>query len=151
MSFNSETIRIDEVTIRGLSTQQLDLEIEKAAKEGEYLESSKERGGLRISLSRALGDKGKQARFRHAQLLQEKERRLIEKRFSIEAIQALTPLKDDDLEMFMVAFRPKQDFVLKANDEDFKLYIMDSYAAFKKLTPKQKKNLLLRTDNSKSD
>lgn len=146
MSLNSEAIRLDEVAVRGLSNQQLDTEIEKAEKEGEYLESSQQRGGLRISLSRAFGDKGKQARFRHEQLLQEKERRLIERRFSPAAIQAVTPLQSEELEMFIVAFRPDQEFVLKASEDAFRLYIMDSYAEFKKMSPEKKKELRLRVD-----
>jgi hypothetical protein len=146
MSLRAETIRLDEVMVRGLSNQQLDLEIEKAEKEGEYLESSQHRGGLRISLSNAFGEKGKQARYRHKQLLQEKERRIIDRRFSAAAIQALTPLKGIDLEMFMTGFRPDQEFVLKSDEDAFKLYIMDSYAQFKKLSPEKKNELRLRID-----
>lgn len=149
LTTNSEVIRLDEVTIRGLSNQQIDEEIERAENEGEYLETSQNRGGIRISLSRAFGDKGKQARFRVEQLKEEKARRIIEKRFSTEAIQALTPLKGEELEMFKAGFTPNQDFILSASEAEFRLYIMDNYSKFKKLSEEEKRNLLLKSQKIK--
>lgn len=149
MSTSADVIRLDEVAIRGLSNQQLEEEIAKAESEGEFMETSQNRGGVRISLSRALGDKGRQARFRADQLKEEKTRRLIERRFSTAAIQALTPLDGEELEMFKAGFTPDSKFTLSATDEDFKLYIIDNYSKFKKLSTEEKKKLLLKSQNIK--
>ncbi len=139
LSVADGNILIDAVTVRALTNSQLDLEIEKAEKEGQFLETSIHRGGIRLSPSRLFGESGRRAREHYEMLLKEKDRRAIDRRFSRSAVQAVTPLKGDELEMFLVRFRPGLDFVLKSSEQDFNLYIMDSYAKFKALSPEEKK------------
>lgn len=144
---DEESIRLDAVSIEALTDSQLETEIDKAQKEGQFTETSISRGGIRLSPSRLFGQSGRQARERYDLLVAEKTRRQIDNRFSVSAIQALTPLKGDDLEVFMVKFRPDPEFALNTSEENFKLYIMDSYAAFKKLTPEEKQAILLKSRN----
>jgi|SRR5690554_589919 len=138
LTTSGETIRIDEITVRAISDEQLDMEIENAEKQGQFTEYSTDRGGFRISPSRLFGQAGRQARQRYDMLLAEKERRVIDRRFSVEAIQALTPLKDRDLSLFMIKYRPKTEFARTASQETFNVYIMDAYSDFKKLSPEEK-------------
>src|SRR5690606_14816518 len=130
--------RIDEVSVRTISDEQLDLAIDTAQKEGQFSEYSQERGGFRISPSRLFGQAGSQARQRYDMLLADKERRVVHRRVAVAAIQALTPLKDEDLSLFMIKYRPKTEFARQSSEETFNLYIMDSYASFKRLTPEEK-------------
>ncbi len=138
LTASSESIRIDEVNIRTITDARLEIELEKAKKEGQFSETSKERGGIRLSPSRLFGQAGRQARQRYDLLIAEKERRFIDRRFSVGIIQNFTPLRGEDLVLFMNKYRPTKEFVLNSDEETFMLYIMDSYAAFKKLTPEEK-------------
>lgn len=141
---DNQSIRIDAINIEGLTDSQLDTEIERTQKEGQFIETSINRGGLRLSPSRLFGQSGRQARERYELLIAEKTRRQVDKRFSAEAIQALTPLKGEDLEIFMTKFRPTTEFAVNATEENFRLYIIDSYSEFKKLTPEEKKAIKLQ-------
>lgn len=141
-------IIIDAVTIRGMTNAQLDQEIEKARKEGQFVETSQSRGGIRLSPSRLFGDAGKNARLHYDLLLGEKDRRIIDQRFSVAAIQAVTPLEGEDLELFMTKFRPTSAFILKTSDQDFMLYIMDSYAKYKALSAEEKSQIKIKTNGS---
>src|SRR5690606_1658525 len=133
LTAHDESIRIDEITIRTIPDERLDLEIEKAAKEGQFADYSQERGGIRLSPSRLFGQAGRRARERYDMLISEKERRVVDRRFTQEAIQALTPLKGRDLTLFKIKYRPSTEFARQSSEQDFNLYIMDSYAAFKRL------------------
>lgn len=144
LTSDGEGIRIDEVNIRFLSDAQLEIEIEKAKADGKFMETSQSQGGLRLSPSRIFSREAKQARERHPLLLQEKERRTIDRRFSAKLIQEITPLTGDDLQIFMANYRPTKDFILNSDDQTFRIYIMDSYAAFKKLTPEEKAKLSIK-------
>lgn len=143
LTSDGDIIRIDEINIRFISDEQLEIEIEKAKNEGKFAETSQSQGGIRLSPSRIFGREGKQARERYPLLVQEKERRIVERRFSASTIQQVTPLTGDDLQIFMTHYRPEKDFVLKSDDQTFFLYIMDSYADFKKLSPEEKAKLKL--------
>lgn len=138
LSLSREGIRIDEVNIRSITDTQLEIELEKAEKEGQFSEASKERGGIRLSPSRLFGQAGRQARERYELLIREKERRIIDRRFSVAYIQSITPLQGEELVLFMNKYRPTKEFVLNSDDQTFMLYIMDAYTAFKKLTPEEK-------------
>ena len=135
---DGSTIQIDEVQIQAMTDSRLSVEIERAQREGQVAETSQHRGGLRISPSRWFGQEGRQARQRHKLLLAEQERRKIDARFTPVAITAVTPLSGDDLELYMTKYRPSLEFISTASDDDLRLYIMDTYAKFNKLTPKQR-------------
>jgi len=138
MTSDGSTIHMDEVQIQAMTDSRLAVEIKRAQEEGRFTETSQQRGGIRISPSRWFGKEGRQARLRYERLLAEQERRKIDSRFTAEAITALTPLEGHDLELYMTKYRPTVDFLATANEADLRLYIMDTYAAFKKLTPEER-------------
>lgn len=142
------SIRIDEVQVRAMTDSRLATEIEKARVEGEYAESSQQRGGLRLSLSRIFGKSGRQARQRYELLVAERDRRNIEARFSPLEIQKLTPLKDRDLELFMAKYKPTAAFASSASDEDMRIYIMDSYTKFNALSEEERAAIQLPSDKN---
>ncbi|MGV3761959.1 hypothetical protein [Parapedobacter sp.] len=135
---DGSTVQLDEVQIQAMTDSRLETEIKRAQAEGSFTEVSQRRGGIRISPSRWFGKAGRQARQRYELLLAEKERRKIDARFTREAIIAVTPLKGEDLELYMTKYRPTAEFLSTADESDLRLYIMDTYAAFKALTPEQR-------------
>ncbi|MGK6353145.1 carboxypeptidase-like regulatory domain-containing protein [Parapedobacter sp. DT-150] len=147
MTTDGSAIQIDEVQIQAMTDSRLVAEIERARKEGQVAEASQRRGGVRISPSRWFGQQGKQARLRYKLLLAEQERRKIDARFTPEAVMAVTPLKDRDLELYMTKYRPTVDFLSTADEADLRLYIMDTYAKFKALTPAQRAEIKAPTRN----
>lgn len=138
LTSDGSTIKLDEVQIQAMTDSRLDTELKRAEAAGKYTDVSQERGGVRISPSRWFGKSGKQARQRYELLLAEKERRKIDRRFTPAAITAVTPLSGEDLELYMTKYRPTVAFLATANAADLQLYIMDTYAKFKALTPKQR-------------
>lgn len=140
------SIVIDAVSITAMTDHRLQEEIERTKQEGSVAEASQYRGGLRLSPSRMFGQEGKQARQRHRMLVAERDRRQVERRFSPEAIQALTPLTGRELDLFRVKYRPDVSFAASASEQDMQLYIMDSYAAFTKLTEEERAAIKLEED-----
>lgn len=138
---DGSTIQLDEVQIQAMTDSRLDAEIKRAQAEGQFAETSQHRGGLRISPSRWFGKTGRQARQRYQLLLEERERRQIDARFTSEMVTAITPLEGEDLELYMTKYRPSAEFLSTADESDLRLYIMDTYAAFKALTPKQRADI----------
>lgn len=135
---DGSNIRLDEVQIQAMTDSRLATEIKRAEAEGQFSESSQHRGGVRISPSRWFGSQGRQARLRYKLLLAEQERRKIDSRFTPQAIMAVTPLLGEDLELFMTRYRPTVEFLSTADEAGLRLYIMDSYALFKELTPEER-------------
>jgi len=147
LTLSGEGIRIDEVNIRSITDAQLETELEKAKKEGQFTEYSMERGGIRLSPSRLFGQAGRQARERYELLILEKDRRTIDRRFSVAYIQSITPLQGEDVVLFMHKYRPTKEFVLNSDEQTFMLYVMDAYTAFKKLTPEEKAAIQINKNN----
>ncbi|HWK59166.1 MAG TPA: hypothetical protein VNQ80_17620 [Parapedobacter sp.] len=135
---DGSTIQLDEVQIQAMTDSRLEAEIKRAQEEGKFTDVSQHRGGLRISPSRWFGSAGRQARQRYQLLLAERERRQIDARFTRRAITAVTPLEGEDLELYMTKYRPSAEFLSTADESDLRLYIMDTYAAFKALTPEER-------------
>jgi hypothetical protein len=146
MTHLMETIMLDAVTIPRLSDRQLDEQIRKAELEGESVESSIQRGGLRLSPSRIFGQGGRQARAHFKLLLEEKDKRVINNRFSESRIKEYLPLEGEELSLYMAIYRPTLEFAKDSNDQTFMLYILDSYKKFKELTPAQKDAYRLQFD-----
>ncbi|WP_257670071.1 carboxypeptidase-like regulatory domain-containing protein [Parapedobacter tibetensis] len=144
---DGSTIQIDEVQIQAMTDSRLATELERARKEGQVAEVSQHRGGLRISPSRLFGQQGRQARQRYQLLLAEQERRKIDARFTPESIMAITPLEGEELELYMTKYRPTVEFLSTADEADLRLYIMDTYAKFKELTPKQRADIKVPVRN----
>ena len=135
---DGSTIQLDEVQIQAMTDSRLEAEIKRAEEEGKFTDVSQHRGGIRISPSRWFGHSGRQARQRYELLLAERERRQVDARFTRAAITAVTPLEGEDLELYMTKYRPSAEYLSTANDADLRLYIMDTYAAFKALTPAER-------------
>ena len=135
---DGSTIQLDEVQIQAMTDSRLETEIKRAQEEGKFTDVSQHRGGIRISPSRWFGKSGRQARQRYELLLAERERRQIDARFTRDAITAVTPLEGEDLALYMTKYRPTAEFLSTADEADLRLYIIDTYAAFKALTPKER-------------
>jgi hypothetical protein len=79
-------------------------------------------------------------RFRHnksmrsfqQRLLEQEHDKFIDHRFSKALVRRLTQLSGNELDSFMLAFRPSYAFTLISGEYDFQQYIKDSYERFKK-------------------
>ncbi len=125
-------IRIDEVTVTRMTDSRLNTEIERAKNNSQAVETSKTRGGLRVSPSRLFGREAKIARNSIKILELEKEQRLVDRTFTNELILSLISLPSDQLALFKDKYRPTYAFIKAARKEDLTAYILDSYAKFKK-------------------
>lgn len=94
-----------------------------------------------FSPSAYFGREGRQARQAKRKLEQEKKDRKIESRFNNAAVTALTPLKGEALDAFMIRYRPTQSALDKMDQEDLKFYIINSYKEFNAL-PADKKTIM---------
>ncbi|AIM36602.1 hypothetical protein KO02_07710 [Sphingobacterium sp. ML3W] len=124
-------IELSEVVIERMTDSRLNAEIQTAKLAGKYADIGKERGGIRISPSRVFSKEAKKARQSYKLLVEEQQKRAIDRKFSSDLIQSLTPLVDPELALFKEQYRPTYKFVEHALNEDIKLYIMDSYKKFK--------------------
>lgn len=66
-------------------------------------------------------------RFQERLLQQEKDK-FIDHRFNKALVRRLTNLPDDELNRFMVIYRPDYEFTLYSNDYDFQSYIKEAFA-----------------------
>ncbi|OQY92431.1 MAG: hypothetical protein B6D37_14150 [Sphingobacteriales bacterium UTBCD1] len=72
--------------------------------------------------------------FQKRLILQEQDK-FIDHRFSKALVRRLTRLSGEELDSFMVSFRPNYLFASIASDYDFQKYILDSFGRFKKGLP----------------
>jgi hypothetical protein len=70
-------------------------------------------------------------RFQERLLQQEKDK-FIDHRFNKALVRRLTNLEGDELNRFMVLYRPDYEFTLYSNDYDFQLYIKEALAVYHK-------------------
>lgn len=63
-------------------------------------------------------------------LLQEEQEKFIEHRFNKQLVRRLTNLTDEQLDTFMVLYRPSYQFSMLATDYDFQSYIKKCYELF---------------------
>lgn len=68
--------------------------------------------------------------FQQRLLMQEQEK-FVDHRFSKALVRRLTQLDGNELDSFMMVFRPPYFFTVGAGDYDFQKYIKDSYERFK--------------------
>ncbi len=132
MMRDDKTIVLSEALVSRLTDSRLDDEIVKAKRQGQIADANIYSGGIRISPSRLFGKKAKTARGNLDILLLEKNNRIIDRRFSDKLIASLTPLVSSEIPLFREQFRPSLEFIQTVNDETLKIYIMDSYAKYKK-------------------
>lgn len=81
---------------------------------------------------------GKQARRFKRMLKRDVKERPIDKWFNAKNIQAILPLKQPELDAFMIMYRPTLKFVKKADTNDLKFYLIDAYDKFKLFPPEKK-------------
>lgn len=65
-------------------------------------------------------------------------------KFNPVLITSLTPLNGKDLDLFIVKYKPSYEFIEKSDEEQIRLYIMDSFKAFKNLSPEEKEKIELK-------
>jgi hypothetical protein len=100
---------------------------------------------FRFSPSRIFGSEGKAARRFKRIMERERTEREIDKRFNVAAVKALTPLKGEELDYFMVLYRPTLKELDKLDQEDLKFYLMNAYKEFKALPADKRVSPLLQT------
>ncbi len=130
---DSKSIVIDEVLVTRLTDSRLAAEIATAKNEGKVVDASQNRGGLRVSPSRLFGRKSKQARKNLDLLLSEQGNRKVDRLFTVKLIRSIIPISEEELPLFRDRFRPDLQFIETASSEDMRIYVLDSYAKFKKL------------------
>lgn len=130
-------------TVHIMTNSRLKEEMENLKKQAQYA-NTVSGGGIGLSPSRIFGRGARNARREYKILAEESNNRLVDTRFSASLIQKLTPLKGEELSLFMAAYRPKTSFIKEANDERLRLYIMDSYNAYKELNATEKEKLRLK-------
>ncbi|WP_028297246.1 hypothetical protein [Olivibacter sitiensis] len=136
---------LSEVNVTAMTNSRLEEERAKAQSQGQVA-TTVSGGGIALSPSRMFGKEGRNARRSYRLMEEEASNRDIDARFTPALVQSFTPLKGEDLELFMVNYRPKVNFIKKATDDDLRLYVIDSYGKFNKLTEAQKKKIKLETD-----
>lgn len=65
-------------------------------------------------------------------LLMEEQEKAVQHRFSKALVRRLTGLSGNELDSFMMVFRPSYRFTQLSGDYEFQLYIKDSYARYKR-------------------
>lgn len=146
---------LKDVEITELSDVQLDEQIRITEQRGKVVGTAgggqtidgdgQRRGGIAISPSRLFGREGKEARRLHDLLVAEKQDRAIMAKFNALLITSITPLAGRDLDLFMVQYKPSFEFIEKSDEEQIRLYIMDSFKEFNKLSPQEKEKMKLKT------
>ncbi len=128
---DQKSIVIDEVVVSRLTDSRLVAEIEKAKKDGQVVDASQNRGGMRLSPSRLFGRQSKMARKNLDMLLSEQNNRKVDRLFSAQVIRSTVPLTDEELPLFREQFRPTLEFMETASPEDIRIYVLDAYSKFK--------------------
>lgn len=133
------------VSVQGVSLRE---QYAKEIRKG-YAVDTRKGKGLLFYPSALFGREGRNAR-RFKRLIKQEELELpIDRRFNAQTITAVLPIKQPELDAFMVLYRPTLKFVKRADVEDFKSYLLDCYRRFKQL-PADKRvlpSLKLRTDS----
>lgn len=145
---------LEDVEITELSDAQLNEQIEIARQQGKITETGigegtrnrhggVNRGGIAISPSRIFGKEAKEARARYDLLVAEKMDRAVMDKFNPLLITSLTPLTGQELDLFIVRYKPTYEFIMKSDEEQIRLYIMDSFKEFNNLSQAEKDKIKL--------
>lgn len=94
--------------------------------------------GLRFYPSSFFGKEGKNARRLKKLIESDQVEKEIDKRFNTLTVTSLLPLKQPDLDAFLMLYRPDVKFAVNADADDFKFYLLEAYERFKALPPDQK-------------
>jgi len=139
---------LEDVEITELSDVQLDQQIQVAQQEGETVQFN---NNISISPSRLFGRKAREARARYPLLIAERENRAIMAKFSPDLIASLVPLQGNDLDRFIVKYKPSYAFITKSDEEQIRLYIMDSYKKYKELSPEERDAISLEATTTQEN
>ena len=131
---------LDEVNITAMTNSKLAEEKERLRKQAQFA-NTVSGGGIGLSPSKIFGREGREARRQYKMLETESNNRIVDAKFTEVLVTGLTPLKGQDLSLFMAKYRPKVSFVKEADDERMRLYIIDSYNQFKKLSQNAKEKI----------
>lgn len=126
----NSVIELNEVYIERMTDSRLIAEINATKIAGKYSDVGQQRGGVRLSPSRLFSKEGKRARQNYKLLVEEQHKRAIDRKFTDDLIQSVTPLKNPDLALFKEQYRPTYKFIEQASAEDVKLYIIDAYKKY---------------------
>lgn len=94
--------------------------------------------GIRFYPSSFFGKEGKNARRLKKIIESDQVEKEIDKRFNAVTVTALLPLKQPELDTFLVLYRPDVKFAVNADADDFKFYLLEAYERFKALPADQK-------------
>lgn len=133
---------LETVNVSAMTDTRIAEEMARLRNEGQYA-NTVSGGGIGLSPSRIFGRGARDARRQYKLLEEESNSRLIDAKFNESLVASLTPLKGDDLSLFMVKYRPKASFIRESNDETLRVYIMDSYNKYKVLSPSAKEKIRL--------
>ena len=94
--------------------------------------------GLRFYPSSFLGKEGKHARRLKKLIETDQVEKEIDKRFNAVTVTAFLPIKQPELDAFLVLYRPDIKFAINADSDDFRFYLLEAYEKFKGLPADQK-------------
>ena len=94
--------------------------------------------GLRFYPSSFFGKEGKNARRLKKIIESDEVEKEIDKRFNAVTVTALLPIKQPELDAFLVLYRPDIKFAVNADSDDFRFYLLEAYEKFKALPADQK-------------
>ncbi|WP_028297914.1 hypothetical protein [Olivibacter sitiensis] len=133
LTIKDETRILKEVEVKAkMATVQM---LEEARQEAKLVTYGKYKGGISFSPSYLFSKQRRNARKRVKMLEQQLAWEATQERFRKEKIKELTPLEGENLDLFMVIYRPTKVM----NDKQLEQYIMDSYSGFKALSDEEKR------------
>lgn len=88
---------------------------------------------------------GRQARYFKRMIKAEQGELEIDRKFNRNTVTAILPLKQPELDGFMIQFRPTLAFVRRADAEDFKFYLIDAYNKFNDFPPEKRRVTVLKS------
>lgn len=103
--------------------------------------------GLLFYPSAYFSREGKQARRLKRMIKQDEIELQINKRYNVKTVTAILPIKQPQLDAFMLRYRPTLKFIQRADASDFKSYLLDAYKQFKLLPADQRVLPSLRIDS----
>lgn len=97
--------------------------------------------GLLFYPSGYFSKEGRQARYFKRMIKREQTELPIDQKFNLKTVTVILPLKQPELDFFMLIYRPSLAFVNRASADDFKFYLIEAYNKFKRL-PAEKRQLI---------
>jgi hypothetical protein len=94
--------------------------------------------GLLFYPSSYFSREGRQTRYFKRMIKKEQAELKIDQMFNPKTVTAILPLKQPELDAFLVLYRPSLAFVSRADADDFKFYLLDAFNKFKLLSTEKK-------------